>query len=98
MMSFVIFSSLSQLAVRGDCAGGFHGCLDPLLGVGAVGRKICRLGLVLLAQERQMRFQVVIARRLPLALVGEGSEGFFTGIKEIRHKTFVLRLLIPAAL
>src|SRR5712671_6773387 len=98
MMSFVILSRLSQLAVRGNYAGGFHGCLDPLLGVGAVGRKIGRLGLVLLAEEREVRLQVVIAGRLPLALVGKRPEGFLAGIEEIRHKTFVLRLLLAAAL
>src|SRR3977135_2167834 len=60
-MSLVIaLSSLSQLAVGWCDAGGLHGRCHPLLGVGAVGREISRLRLVLLAQERQMRLQVVI--------------------------------------
>src|SRR6266513_3831551 len=62
MMSLVIaVSSLSQLAVGCCDAGGLHGGLHPLLGVRAVGREIGRLRGILLAQERQMRLQIVVA-------------------------------------
>src|SRR6201986_4932136 len=61
-MSLVIaLSSLSELAVGWCDAGGLHGRLHPLLGAGAVGREIGRLGDVLFAQERQMRLQIVVA-------------------------------------
>src|ERR1700728_2520576 len=44
-MSLVIaVSSLSQLAVRRRNAGGFQGCRHPVLGSGAVGGEIARLG------------------------------------------------------
>src|SRR5216683_83207 len=82
-MSLVMLSSLSQLAVGRRDAGGFHRCLHPLLGVGAVGRKISRLGGVLRAQERQMRLQIVVAGRQPFAPVGEGRHRFLAGIEEI---------------
>src|SRR6267378_7579867 len=69
-MSLVI-CCLSQLAVRWCHAGGLHGRLHPLLRVGIVGCKISGLGLALLAQERQMRLQVVVAGSHPLLPVGE---------------------------
>src|SRR5689334_24467435 len=98
MMSLVIaVSGLSQLAVWRCKAGGLQRRLDPLLGLGAVGGEIGRLRRVLLAQERQMRLQIVIAGGLPFALVGEGGDGFLAGIEEIRHEAFVLHPLLAAA-
>src|SRR4051794_14981773 len=97
-MSLVIaLSGLSQLAVWRCNAGGLQGRPDPLLGLGAIGRKIRRLRLVLLAQERQMRLQVVVARGLPLALVSEGGNGLLAGIEEIRDKALVLNFFLAAA-
>src|SRR5712675_1398624 len=97
-MSLVIaFSSLSELAVGWRDAGGLHGSPHPLLGVGAVSREVGRLGLVLLAQERQMRLQVVIAGSHPLLPVGECGGRFLAGIEEIGHKTLILDLLVAAA-
>src|SRR5665213_3628656 len=97
-MSLVIaVSSLSQLAVGWSDAGGLHGSLHPLLGVGAVGREIGRLQPALLAQERQMRFQVIIAGGLPFGLAGERGHGFLAGIQEIRDETLILNLLVAAA-
>src|SRR5260370_42373087 len=97
-MSLVIaFSGLSELAVEWCDAGGLHGSLHPLLGVCAVRREIGRLGLVLLAQERQMRLQVVIAGSQPFAPVGECGGRFLAGIEEIGDKTLLLNLLIAAA-
>src|SRR5712671_6950945 len=97
-MSLVIaFSSLSELAVGWCDAGGLHGSLHPLLGVGAVGREIGRLGLVLLAQEWQMRLQVVIAGSHPFAPVGECGGRFLAGIEEVRHEALILNLLVTAA-
>src|SRR5260370_29535026 len=97
-MSLVIaFSGLSELAVEWCDAGGLHGSLHPLLGVGAVSREIRRLGLVLLAQKRQMRLQVVIAGSQPFAPVGERGGGFLAGIEEIGDKTLILDLLVAAA-
>src|ERR1700747_3315673 len=49
----IAVSSLSQLAVRRHNAGGFQGCLHPILGGVAVGREITGLGLVFLAEKRQ---------------------------------------------
>src|SRR6202171_6755830 len=96
-MSLVIaFSGLSELAVGGCDAGGLHGSLHPLLGVGTVSREIRRLGLVLLAQERQMRLQVVIAGSQPFAPVGECGCRFLAGIEEIGDKTLIFDLLVAA--
>src|ERR1700674_2991325 len=82
-MSLVIaVSSLSQLAVRWCDAGGLHGRLHPLLGVGAVGCEISRLGLVLLAQERHTRLQIVIAGSHPLPPVVECGGRFLAGIEK----------------
>src|SRR6267142_6777323 len=72
-MSLVIaLSSLSELAVGWCNAGGLQRRLDPLLGLDAIGGEIGWLRRVLLAQERQMRLQVVVAGGLPFALVDEG--------------------------
>src|SRR5882724_13204476 len=90
-MSLVIaVSSLSEPAIGRRNAGGLHGSLHPFLGDGAVGREKGRLGLVLLAQKRQMRLQVVIAGRQPLAPVGECGVDLLAGIKEVGNKTLVL--------
>src|ERR1700734_4065590 len=57
-MSLVIaVSSLSQIAVRRRDAGGFQGCLHPILGDGRICCEIAGLGLVFLAKKRQMRLQ-----------------------------------------
>src|ERR1700726_1244148 len=97
-MSLVIaVSGLSQLAVGWRDAGGLHECLHPLLGVGCVGFEISRLGLVLLAQERQMRLQIVIAGSQPFAPVGERGGRFLAGIEEIGDKALILNLLVAAA-
>src|ERR1700716_1713229 len=96
-MSLVIASSLSHLAVGWCDAGGLHGRLHPLLGVDAVGFEISGLGLVLLAQERQMRLQIVIAGSHPLPPVGECRGRFLASIKEIGNKTLILNLLVAAA-
>src|SRR5882757_9464816 len=97
-MSLVIaLSGLSELAVGWCNAGGLHGRFHPLLGVGAVGFEISGLGLVLLAQERQMRLQVIVAGSHPLPLVGEGGRRLLTGIEEVGDKTLVLDLLVAAA-
>src|SRR4051794_19163117 len=94
-MSLVIaISGLSQLAVWRCNAGGLHGRLDPLLGLGAVGGEIVRPGYVLLAEERQMRLQIVIAGGLPFALVGEGSDSLLAGIEEVRDEALILRALL----
>src|SRR6202171_6544307 len=88
--------SLSQLAVGWCDAGGFQGRLYPLLGVGAVGREISWLGLVLLAQERQVRLQVVIAGGLPFAFVGKCRHRLFAGVQEVRDEAFILNLRVAA--
>src|ERR1700733_3729810 len=95
-MSLVIASSLSQLAVGWCDAGGLHGRLHPLLSVGAIGREISGFGHVLLAQERQMRLQIVIARRQPFLPAGECTDRFLAGIQEIGDKTLVLNLCVAA--
>src|SRR5260370_19043833 len=90
-MSLVIaVSSLSHLAVRRGDAQLLHFCSNPSLSLGAVGRQINRFRVRLLAQKRQIVFQIVIAGRLPLALVVESLDGFFAGVQEIRHKDFIL--------
>src|SRR4030088_854506 len=96
MMSLVIASSLSQLAVGWSDAGGLHGRLHPLLGVGGVGLEISGLGLGLLAQERQMRLQIVVAGSQPLPLVGECRGRFLASIEEIGDKALILNLLVAA--
>src|ERR1700728_358616 len=98
-MSLVIaVSSLSQLAVRRRDTGGFEGGLHPFLGDGRVGCEIAGLGLVFLAEKRQMRLQVVIAGSKPFTPVAKGAEGFFTGVKKVGHEALVLDLLVAAAL
>src|SRR6266404_3195599 len=90
-MSLVIaVSSLSHLEVRRGDTRLLHFCSNPLLGLGAAGRQINRFCVRLFAQKRQMVFQIVIAGRLPLALVFESLDGFFPGIQEIRYKDFIL--------
>src|SRR5437763_8200257 len=97
MVGLVIaVSGLSQLAVWRCNAGGLQRRRDPLLGLGAVGGEIGRLRRVLLAQERQMRPQVVIAGSQPLALSGERADRFLAGVEEIRDKALVLDLLVAA--
>src|SRR6202163_1926535 len=97
-MSLVIaLSSVSQLAVGWSDAGGLHGRLHPLLGVGAIGPEISGFGLVLFAQERQMRLQVIVAGSLPLALAGKGGDRFLAGVEQIRDETLVLNLLLAVA-
>src|SRR5579863_3627293 len=97
-MSLVIaVSSLSQLAVRRRDAGGFQGCLHPVLGDGAIGREIARLGLVFLAEKRQMRLQVVVAGGEPLALVSKGAERFLARIEKIRDEALILNKDVVAA-
>src|SRR5881394_1029404 len=97
MISLVIaVSGLSQLAVWRCNAGGLQRRLDPLLGLGAIGGEIGRLPRVLLAQERQMRPQVVIAGSQPLALSGERADRFLAGVEEVRDKALVLDLLVAA--
>src|SRR4030088_1088697 len=96
-MSLVIISSLSHLAVGWCDAGGLHGRLHPLLGIGGVGREIGRLGLVLLAQERQMRLQVIIAGSHPLAPSGKCADRFLAGVEEVCDKALHLNLLVAAA-
>src|SRR5258708_38219393 len=97
-MSLVIaLSSLSQLAIWWCNAGGLHRRPHPLLDFGAIGREIGGLRLVLLTEERQMRLQVVIARGLPFAPVGESCNGLLAGIQEIRDKALVLNPFIAAA-
>src|SRR3954462_13195632 len=96
-MSLVIaISSLSQLAVWRCNAGGLQGRLDPLLGLGAVGGEIVRPHCVLLAEERQMRLQIVIAGGQPFALVGEGGNRLLAGVEEVGDKTLILDLLVAA--
>src|SRR5882724_11511288 len=97
-MSLVIaVSSLSQLAVRRRDAGGFQGRLHPFLGDGAVGREIGRLGLVFLAEKRQMRLQLVVAGGKPFAPIGKSGPRLFAGIKEVRDEALVLGAEIAAA-
>src|ERR1700712_5149362 len=97
-MSLVIaISGLSQLAVWRCNAGGLQGRLDPLLGLGAIGGEIVRPHCVLLAQERQMRLQIVIAGGLPFALVGEGVDGLLAGVQEVRDEALILRALVERA-
>src|SRR5262249_46571677 len=48
----------------------------------------------LLAQERQMRLQIVIAGGLPLALSGKRADRFLAGVQEISHEALVLHLLV----
>src|SRR5882757_788271 len=94
-MSLVIaISGLSQLAVWRCKAGGLQGRLHPLLGLGAVGGEIGRLRRVLLAQERQMRLQVVVAGGLPFALVGEGGDRLLAGVEEVRDEALILRAFV----
>src|SRR5580698_2291655 len=96
-MSLVIaVSSLSQLAVRRRDAGGFQGCLHPILGDGRICCEIAGLGLVFLAKKRQMRLQVVVAGGKPLAAVGKGGPRFLAGIEKIRDKALVLSAEIAA--
>src|SRR3954454_16058150 len=96
-MSLVIaISGLSQLAVWRCNAGGLQGGLDPLLGLDAISGEIARVRRVLLAQERQMRLQVVIAGRLPFALSGECADRFLAGVEKVGDKTLVLNLLVAA--
>src|SRR3954464_14458125 len=87
----IAISGLSQLAVWRCNAGGLQGRLDPLLGLGAVGGEIVRPRCVLLAEERQMRLQIVIAGGLPFALFGEGSDSLLAGIEEVRDEALILR-------
>src|ERR1700712_218570 len=82
-ISLVMRSSLSELAVGWCNAGGLQGRLHPLLGVGVVGREISGLRLVLLAQERKMRLQVVVAGSQPLTPIGECGGRFLAGVEEI---------------
>src|SRR4051812_32625548 len=96
-MSLVIASSLSQLAVRRGNAGGFHGFFYPFLGVGVVGGEIRRFRLRPLAQERQMRLEVVCTRGAPFGVARESGDRFLAGIEEIRHEALVLNPLIAAA-
>src|ERR1700753_228345 len=96
-MSLVIASSLSQLAVGWCDAGSLHGRLHPLLGVGAVGRKIGRLNCVFLAQERQVRLQVVGEGCRPLSPAGKGGGGFLAGIEEIGDEALILDPLVAIA-
>src|SRR4051812_12902890 len=96
-MSLVIaLSSLSELAVGWCNACGFQRRLDPLLGLGAIGGEIGRLRRVLLAQERQMQLQIVVAGGLPFALVGEGGNRLLAGIEEVRDEAFILHALVAA--
>src|SRR5688572_23173020 len=98
MMSLVIaVSGLSQLAVWRCNAGGLQRRRDPLLGLGAIGGEIGRLRRVLLAQERQMRLQVVVAGSQPLALSGERADRFLAGVEEVRDEALILDLLVAAA-
>src|ERR1700761_3228412 len=97
-MSLVIaVSSLSELAIRRRNAGGFQGCPHPVLGDVAVSREIVGLGVALLAKKRQMRFQVVVTRGQPLAMVGEGVERLLAGIEKIRNEALILRQDIAIA-
>src|SRR5260370_42382247 len=97
-MSLVIaLSSLSELAVGWWDTSGFHERLHPLLGVGAIGLEISGLGLVLLAQERQMRLQVVIAGGLPLAFVVKCRNRFLASIEEIGDEVLILNLRVTTA-
>src|SRR5882762_626784 len=48
----------------------------------------------LLAEERQMRLQIVIARGLPFALVGEGSNRLLAGVEKIRDEALILHALV----
>src|SRR4030081_2515621 len=79
-MSLVIASSLSHLAVGCGNAQPSHFRIDPSLCRGAVGRQVNRLRDLLLAQKRQMILQVIIASRLPFALVVEGTKRFLASI------------------
>src|SRR5882724_13689352 len=97
-MSLVIaVSSLSERAIGRCNAGVLHGSLHPFLGDGTVGRKIGGLGLFLLAEKRQMRLEVVIARRQPFAPVSERGGSFLTGIEEVGNKILVLDPRVVAA-
>src|ERR1700743_318665 len=96
-MRLVIASSLSQLAVGGCDSGGFHRRLDPLSGLGTLGLKVSGLGLVLLAEERQMRPQIIIAGGPPFGPAGKCRHRFLTGIQEVRNKSLVLHLFLAAA-
>src|SRR5882757_2348242 len=97
-MSLVIaLSGLSELAVGWCNAGGLHGRFHPFLGVGAVGCEISGLGLVLLAQERQMRLQIVVAGSHPFPPVGECGGRFLAAVEEIGDKILVLDLLVAVA-
>src|ERR1700738_1558871 len=97
-MSLVIaLSSVSQLAVGWSDAGGLHGRLPPLLVGGAIGPEIRGSVLVLSAQDRQMRLQVIVAGSLPLALAGKGGDRFLAGVEQIRDETLVLNLLLAVA-
>src|SRR5689334_13277979 len=96
MMSLVIVSRLSKLAIGRRHRRILQRGLDPLLALGAVGSEIGWLRRVLLAQERQMRLQVVVAGSLPFTLVGESSDGLLAGVEEIRDEAFILHPLIAA--
>src|SRR6266851_4930437 len=93
----IAVSGFSQLAIGRCDAGGFHRGLHPLLGVGAVGRKIGRLRQALLAKKRQMRLQVIVAGGLPLALVSECGNRLLAGIEKVRNKTLILNPLVAVA-
>src|SRR3954471_7058804 len=96
MMSLVIGSGLSQLAIGRTYGRILHRGLHPLLGVGAIGGEIGRLRRILLAEERQMRLQIVVAGCLPFALVGEGGNGLLAGVKKIRDEALILDPLVTA--
>src|SRR6478735_5986904 len=97
-MSLVIaLSGLSESAVGWCHAGGLQGRLDPLLDLGAVGRDISGLRRILLAQERQMRLQIVVAGGLPFAFVGEGGKRLLAGVEEIGDEAFILGMLVAVA-
>src|ERR1700716_4021528 len=96
MSLVIVVSGLSESAVGWCHAGGLHRGPHPLLGFGAVGRKIGRLSGVLLAEERQMRLQIVVAGGLPFALVGEGGKRLLAGVQEIRDEALILHALVAA--
>src|SRR6202167_1915702 len=96
-MSLVIALGLSELAVGWCDAGGLQGRLHPLLGVRTIGPQISRLDAVLLAQERQMRLQIIVAGSQPFGPAGERGDGFPAGGKKSRTEALVLNPLLAAA-